>query len=145
MGKKKEEKAFVGGSVETTAIITLLEIGVHEDDISFTALDFSVEGDKVMRGIIKEAAPVAMIISLSATEADPNFPPIRVEGFLSRLQINKTCDKPIIKKIQFSSGQAAQIHGYIRNEEEIKLKFVQIQESLPFEEDEEKAPKEPKS
>lgn len=145
MGKKKNTKTeaapFVGGSIETTAVITLLEIGLHEDDISFTALDFGDEGDKVMRKIIKEQSPVAMVIDLPSP--DPKFPLVRVEGYLSRLQINKTCDKPIIKKIQFSSGQTSQIHGYIRAEQDIKLKFVQLAPELPFQAEEpEQEPKE---
>ncbi len=139
MGKKKAEQ-FVGSSVETSAIINQLTIGTHEDQISFTALNLGNEGDKVLRQIIKEESPVAMIIDLPTP--DPQFPAIRVEGNLKSLKLNKTCDNPKIVHIQFSCGQTEQLANYIRAEEPISLKFVQLQGELPFEGEE--PPEEPK-
>lgn len=138
MAKKKDAEVFVGGSVETSAIINQLTIGAHTDQISFTALNIGNEGDgdKVLRKIIKVESPVAMVIDLPTP--DPKFPAIRVEGKLKSLKLNKTCDSPKIINIQFSSGQTEQLANYIRAEQEIKLKFIQIQEELPFEEDPEK-------
>ena len=77
MAKKKKEAAepFEGISIETTAVVTQLTIKKNEDDIAFTALDFKDEGDKVLRELIKEASPVAVIIDLPTP--NPDFPLIR--------------------------------------------------------------------
>jgi hypothetical protein len=123
-----------GSSVETTAAITALKMGKHEDAIEFTALHFAGKhDDQILREIITEASPVALIIDLPTP--DPNLPLIRVEGYLTKFNMAKTCDKPTFKKVQFSSGQVSQIHGYIRDGEEIKLKIVQLQGELFKEED----------
>lgn len=134
MAKKKKEKHESTGTAETMATINQIIVKPHEDDISFAA-NFNKEADSILRKIIKDESPVAIVIDLP-TPPDPQFPAIRVEGNLKSLKLSKTVDNPKITNVQFSSDQVQQLTNYIRNEQELKLRFIQLQADLPFDEEE---------
>lgn len=127
MGKKK-------GTIQTTAVVNGLTIGIHEDKISFTSLSLTGDDNELISEIIQSESPVSLTISLQG-KADKKFPPVEVQGSLKKYTINKTCDSPDIKGIQFSTNQVQQLTNYIRSEEEIDLKLTQLQQELGFEED----------
>jgi hypothetical protein len=84
-----------------------------------------------MSDLVKRESEVSMIIELA--KPGDGFPKIEVRGKLKRYVINKTCDAPAMSNIQFSSNQVHQITNYIRAEEEIVLKFIELEPELPYE------------
>ncbi len=132
-GNGNKIKSVPGGTIKTEAVINQLTIGKHEDKISFTSLHLNADENEIITRIVQDESPIALVIDLP--KPDKNFPPIEVRGQLKKYTINKTCDSPNIIGLQFSSGQVEQLTNYIRAEQEIKLKIVQLQGELFGEED----------
>ena len=133
MAKKKAAKKKVVYEIETTAVINQIKVGCHKDDSSFTSFSSAAEDNEVMAERVKTEAEVLVKVGLETK--DKNFPDIEVKGKLKSFTINKTCDAPKIDGIQFSSSQVEQITNYIRAEQEIILTFTQLQQELPFDDE----------
>ena len=136
MPKKNDNvktKPVPGGTIKTTAVINTITVGKHEDKISFTALHLSAKENEIMSRIIQDESAVSIVLDLPKPES--SFPPIEVRGGIKKFTINKTCDSPSLIGVQFSSSQVQQLANYIRAEQEISLKIVQLQGKL-FDEEE---------
>jgi len=81
--------------------------------------------------MVKKERDVLLTIDLEVP--DKQFPAVQVRGKLKGYTINKTCDAPNIINIQFSQGQASQLHGYIKSEQQIVLTFLEAEPELDFE------------
>jgi len=134
-----EKKKAKGGTIRTEAIISEMDVRAKKDVISFGKISFSDADQGAIREIIKSESPILLTITAPGLK-DKEFPPIEVQCSLKNCMIEKGCDKPNIPSVQVSSGQAMQIYNYIKGEQKVKLKIVQVQKDLPFEEDEKQLP-----
>ena len=133
MSKKSQEKSlpFIGKSIATTAVINQLTIGCHQDKISLTNLSLAGHDKEIVYDMVKKERDVLLTIDLEVP--DKQFPAVQVKGKLKGYTISKTCDAPNIINIQFSQGQASQLHGYIKSEQQIVLTFLEAEPELDFE------------
>ena len=117
--------------IETTATIKSITVGIHTDDVHFTALSLEAKDNVCMSNMIKEEAKV--LVTMDLPEPDEQFPPVQSVAVVKGYTINKTCDNPKFRGLSFSTDQVALLTNYIRTEQELKLRFEVTQQELDFE------------
>lgn len=88
-----------------------------------------------MAAMIKNEAGPKVMVTIDLPTPDKDFPPIQGQATLKKLSVHKTCDEPKLVGMQISTGQVAQAASYIRAEQELEVTIEQIENELPFEED----------
>lgn len=104
--------------IETTAVLKSIAVGFAGDNIVLSDCEFDGNQLKDLACKIKDKAPVLLTLALDG-EANDDFPPIQVNGTISKCAINETCTTPKFSGLKFSQSQVAQCASYVRGKEAV--------------------------
>jgi hypothetical protein len=119
--------------VSAEATIQELVQKLKEEKIKFTNLFFEPEQQGMLTELIHNKARV--MLTIKAVNENESYEPISAEGNIKSCTSKIDCQHPDFTGLRFSSSQIQELIEYQRAETELLITITQMQEELPFEED----------